>query len=70
MIEVFKTNVQWQKDAQQIVTNLSEQLKNTKINFDMEDCDKILRIEGTDKYKNSHIIKYLTQLGFLCEILD
>ena len=70
MIEVFKTNVLLQKDAMQIVNALSEQLHNVKINFDMEDCDKILRIEGTDKYKNNHIIKYLTQLGFHCEILD
>lgn len=70
MIEVFKTNVQSQKDALQILDNLSKQLKNSKINFDLEDCDKILRIERTNKAKNHYIIMYLKQLGYNCEILE
>ncbi len=70
MIEVFKTNVQYQKDAVQIVATLTQQFNNAKINFDMEDCDKILRIEGTNKTKNDYIMKYLRQLGYNCEILE
>ena len=70
MIEIFKTNVQLQRDALLIVTNLEKKLSNTKINFDMEDCDKILRIEGTSKSKNKFIISYLHQLGYNCEILE
>lgn len=70
MIEVFKTNVLFQKDALQIVENLQKELKNTKINFDMEDCDKILRIEGTNKWKNQYVLSYLQKLGFNCEILE
>jgi hypothetical protein len=70
MIEVFKTNVLFQKDALQIVENLQNELKNTKINFDLEDCDKILRIEGTNKSKNKYILSYLQKLGYHCEILD
>lgn len=70
MIEVFKTNVQLQKEAAQIVANLTQKLNNAKINFDMEDCDKILRIEGTNKAKNLYIIKYLKHLGYHCEILE
>ena len=70
MIEVFKTNVQFQKDARQIVDNLEKVLAKAIINLDMEDCDKILRIEGTSKAKNKYVIKYLRQLGYNCEILD
>jgi len=70
MIEVFKTNVQVQQEAQLIVAGLEKKLERTKINFDLEDCDKILRIAGTTKAKNRFIISYLQQLGYQCEILD
>ena len=69
-IEVFKTNVQWPNEANRIVTSLTKELSNAKINFDLEDCDKILRIEGTNKYKNKYIMTYLNRLGYSCEILD
>lgn len=69
-IEVFKTNVQWPNEANRIVTSLTKELSNAKINFDLEDCDKILRIEGTNKYKNQYIMTYLNRLGYSCEILD
>ena len=70
MIEVFKTNVQFKKDALKIVDNLQKTLATAKINFDMEDCDKILRIEGTTKAKNRYIMAYLRQLGYNCEVLE
>ena len=70
MIEVFKTNVRFQIDALLIVDSLQKKLRTTKINFDLEDCDKILRIVGTNKAKSQYIISYLQQLGYQCEILD
>lgn len=70
MIEVFKTNVQLKKDANYIVRNLQNKIANSKINFDLEDCDKILRVEGTTAVNNSYIIKYMKKLGYNCEILD
>lgn len=70
MIEVFKTNVLFQKDAMQIVDSLEKRFVNSKINFDLEDSDKILRIEGTNKSKNKYILNYLHELGYNCEILD
>jgi len=40
-----------------------------KINFDLSDCDKVLRIEGEDIVALR--IKFLLQeYGFNCEILD
>jgi hypothetical protein len=70
MIEVFKTNVQFQKDAQQIVATLEKIMTTAKINFDLEDCDKILRIEATNQFKSKCIMNFLEQLGYHCEILD
>jgi hypothetical protein len=70
MIEIFKTNVQFQKEAQLIVNQLQSKLVTAKINFDLEDCDKILRIEETKKINNQYIIIHLKQLGYYCEILE
>lgn len=70
MIEVFKTNVLFQKDALQIVDILKKIMTNAKINFDLEDCDKILRIEGNNTFKNKDIMNFLKGLGYNCEILD
>jgi hypothetical protein len=46
MIEIFKTNVQEVSHANEIVALLLEYYPGSKINFDMHDCDKILRVEG------------------------
>lgn len=70
MIEVFKTNVLFQKDALQIADTLEKIMINAKINFDLEDCDKILRIEGNNTFKNKDIMNFLKGLGYNCEILD
>jgi hypothetical protein len=70
MIEIFKTNVQFQKDAQLIVGNLELKLLNTKINFDLEDCDKILRIEGASKAKSKYVMTFMLELGYNCQILE
>lgn len=46
MVEVFKTNVCSPKDARRIIKSLTALKPVYKINFDLEDCDKILRVEG------------------------
>lgn len=69
MVQVFKTNVQEVDGANAIVQNLKEQFPNSKINFDLEDCDKILRIEGSH-IDNKIIIDVLIIEGFRCEILN
>ena len=49
MIEVFKTNIQSQYEAKVILEELNFQFPDYAINFDLEDCDKILRVEATTK---------------------
>jgi hypothetical protein len=69
MVHIFKTNVQEEDGANAIVQKLSEQFPSSKINFDLEDCDKILRIEGSH-IDNKTIIDVLIIKGFRCEILN
>lgn len=51
-IRLFKTTVKTQWEVKQIAPQLTELLKNRKWNFDLEDCDNLLRIEGTEIPEN------------------
>ncbi|KAF2327817.1 hypothetical protein [Flavobacterium ginsenosidimutans] len=68
MIEVFKTNVQEESQCNIIIEKLLEHYPNSLINFDLEDCDKILRIHAT-AISNTKIIDILNSHGYLCEAL-
>lgn len=47
MVEIFKTNVETQLEAKHVIQQLKIKFPNYKINFDLEDCDKILRVENS-----------------------
>lgn len=68
MIEVFKTNVQEVEQSNMIVEKLLEHFPNSLINFDLEDCDKILRIHAA-AISNHKIIDLLNSFGYQCEEL-
>ncbi|MBS7256560.1 MULTISPECIES: hypothetical protein [Flavobacterium] len=68
MIEIFKTNVQEVEQSQIIIGKLLEHFPNSAINFDLEDCDKILRIHS-ETISNYKIIELLNSHGFHCEVL-
>ena len=69
MIEVFKTNVQKKTQSKMLLCVLSEAFPSIKINFDLSDCDKVLRVKG-DNIETSRIMILLEERGFTCEILD
>jgi hypothetical protein len=69
MIEVFKTNVQEVSHANEIIAMLLEHLPGSKINFDMHDCDKVLRVEGNN-YIPEKIIALVQAKGFNCSPLQ
>ena len=69
MIEVFKTNVEETVQAKKIVDILLEHFPNNKINFDLHDCDKILRVEGKS-FCVEKIMILVIENGFKCDILE
>jgi len=69
MIEVFKTNVEQAGDANNIVQMLLQHFPGSRINFDLQDCDKILRVEGKD-FCSETIIFLMKENGFRCSILE
>ena len=68
MVEVFKTTVQHPERAEQLASILRDQFAFSKINFDLEDCDKILRVEGNTICVDT-IIEILSTRGIECEVL-
>lgn len=64
MVKIFKTNVETADEASFILKELT-QLYNGPINFDLEDNDRIFRIEATN-YSSLDIIKTFDSLGFNC----
>lgn len=46
MILVFKTSVNDKKQIKKLLPLLNKFLVNSKWNFDLEDCDKILRVDS------------------------
>ena len=68
MVEVFKTNVQQHEQADQLASVLRSRFDFCKINFDLDDCDKILRVEGKQIFVEA-IIEILNTHGLQCEVL-
>lgn len=69
MVEIFKTNVMQLHHAAMLVETLSKKFPLYKINFDLNDCDNILRVEGQNISSQS-IIAMLVNNGYDCIILN
>lgn len=59
MIEVFKTNVKNSEQAKEILDVIHKSFNGYRGNFDLQDCDNILRIECKNDYVESNGIIYL-----------
>jgi hypothetical protein len=70
MIEIFKTNVTDPSLANRLVEELRKVFSNYEMNFDLEDCDRILRVKSdTGEVQSSALISLLKKMGCQAEIL-
>ena len=69
MVEVFKTNINSSKLADKIKSNLEDIFPDYKVNFDLDDCDKILRVEALSP-DCEKIIEIVNSLGNKIAILE
>jgi hypothetical protein len=69
MIFVFKTSVKSKKQIKAFKPQIDNILPKVKWNFDLDDCDKILRIESEENVV-CEIQKLLNIHHFYCEELD
>lgn len=69
MVEVFKTNVNETLHARWMVDLIHRNFPLYKANFDLDDCDRILRIESIQTVDIPPIIGLLEDGGFVAEVL-
>ncbi len=69
MVEIFKTNVEETSESILLLQKLSIHFPEHKINFDLSDWEKILRVQGED-IAVEKIIQLLNKENYLCEVLE
>ena len=47
MVEIFKTNLNNKRQAGKVLKTLNTHLPACLFNFDLDDCDRILRVKST-----------------------
>lgn len=70
MVEVFKTDVTSNHHARVLVNLIQYHFEDYKVNFDLQDCDNILRIESlTSKVQADPVMNLLKDAGVKVEVL-
>jgi len=70
MVEVFKTNVKYQEEANLIISQIRSLSEGLDANFDLEDCDRILRVCSQNNTVNTkQILQLVKAAGFHAEVL-
>lgn len=70
MIEVFKTNVHDPDQANMLVTFIHSHFNEYSANFDLQDCDRILRISSSHGDVNTKLLlRFLNECGIHAETL-
>jgi hypothetical protein len=69
MIEVFKTDVRDSAEANRLVLEIDTRFSGCAANFDLSDCDRILRIKHPSTVDPALFIELLNRYGYRAEIL-
>jgi hypothetical protein len=70
MVEVFKTNVTQSDHANGLLDLIHETFDGYTANFDLQDCDHILRVKSNKgPVESSAIIMLLKKSGFDADVL-
>lgn len=63
LIEIFKTDIDCPIQAKKIVEQIHNTFTTYKANFDLEDCDRILRVVVDDHIAVTNFIDWLKGQG-------
>ena len=69
-IEVFKTDVKDPEDANRLILEIDNAFSGCIANFDLTDCDRILRIKHPPTIDPASFIELLDRLGYQAEVLS
>ena len=68
-VEVFKTNVADPEQANWLADQIERNFANCKVNFDLDDCDRILRVVFEEQIQSDLLIDLLKNAGCKAEVL-
>ena len=67
-VEVFTTNVEEKNEAAALAALLLQLYPGCNISFDLDDCDRILRVQGKAYPKD--IVRFMNDCGYECKVLE
>lgn len=70
VVEVFKTNVSYADHAKMLVDQIHLHFSDYTANFDLEDCDRILRVVSGNEIQVHALLSLLKNYGFDAEVLS
>jgi len=65
---VLKTNIRYKKHVKEVAPLLDGQNSISRWNIDLNDIDKVLRIESND-IELTEVVQLIQEAGFYCEEL-
>ncbi|WP_257670090.1 hypothetical protein [Parapedobacter tibetensis] len=68
VVEIFKTDVSDSGQAEALSKSLKPMVADGRVTFDLEDVDKILRIESEGGIAEQ-VIRFLDANGYSCKLL-
>jgi len=70
MIEVFKTNISNSEEVSRLEVEIQKAFAGYKVNFDLSDCDRILRVVyEAENFCVGNFIYWLKTKGCIAEVL-
>ena len=69
-VEVFKTNVETGEQAEQLITLIIQNFPQYIVNFDLDDCDRILRVKSSISIQEASLIAILQKNGYDAAVLS
>lgn len=68
-VEVFKTDVRHTDDARMMIREIQTRLTDCSANFDLDDCDHVLRVVCPSYLAPASIVDVMKAFGFHAEVL-
>lgn len=69
-VEIFKTDVSTPMLAKRIISDLNQKYPGYRINFDLEDRDKVLRIENSTNIDIDGILRHFQSKRLQIKLID
>lgn len=69
MVIIYRTNINNRSQFQAVTRLLSNLFQDLRINIDLEDSEKVLRLEGKEILSDK-VINSLEKIGFECQVMD